>query len=114
PASTSRPLPNGHSTNRSLATVSPRKRKLQKSEQRPAPESRVQRTERPEVVDQRPVPTRLTHWNVGAFPFWENSSLRPPCLADDAVSCEPVSRGNSLRTGKRAGNFSILPGGCDR
>src|SRR5215467_13487110 len=26
------------------------------------------------------------------------------CLADDAVRCEPVSRGNSLLTGKFAGN----------
>src|SRR5262249_737703 len=93
-----------HSSNWSLPILepvsSPRNRKLEKSGQRPVSESRVQRTEIPEVVDQRPVPTR----NVDAFQFGENSSLRPHCLADDAVLRELVSRANSLRTGKFAGN----------
>src|SRR5262249_3887817 len=33
-------------------------------------------------------------------------SQRPDCLADDAVSCEPVSAPNSLLTGKLTGNFA--------
>jgi hypothetical protein len=49
-----RELPNMRTSNRSLVTAEPvslfRKRKLEKSEQRPAPESRAQRTEIPEVV----------------------------------------------------------------
>ena len=64
-------LPNGRSSNRSLATVepvsSPRKRKLENSEQRPATESRSRRTEIPEVVGQRLVPAGLTCGNVDAF-----------------------------------------------
>jgi hypothetical protein len=64
----------GRSSNRSLETVEPvsppRKRKLEKSEQRPAPETRVQRTEMPVVADQRPVSASLTYGNVDAFPFW--------------------------------------------
>jgi hypothetical protein len=47
-------LPNMRTSNQSLAIVEPvsahGKRKLEKSEQRPAPESRAQRTEIPEVV----------------------------------------------------------------
>ena len=31
---------------------------------------------------------------------------RPDCVADDAVSCEPVSAPNSLLTGKLTGNFA--------
>jgi hypothetical protein len=65
----------GRSSNRSLETVEPvsppRKRKLEKSEQRPAPETRVQRTEMPQIADQRPVPDSLTYGNVDAFPFWQ-------------------------------------------
>src|ERR1700739_2909333 len=61
-------------SNRSLPTVEPvcrpRKRKLENSKQRRAPEPRVQRTEKPEVADQRPVPARQTRGNVGAFLFW--------------------------------------------
>jgi hypothetical protein len=61
-------------SNRSLPTVEPvcrpRKRKLENSKQRPAPETRVQRAELPEVADQRPVPARQTRGNVGAFLFW--------------------------------------------
>jgi hypothetical protein len=34
------------------------------------------------------------------------SSWRPDCVADDAVSCEPVSAPNSLLTGKLTGNFA--------
>ena len=64
----------GRSSNRSLATVEPvsppRNRKLEKSEQRPAPETRTQRTEIPEVVGQRLVPAGLTCGNVDAFPYW--------------------------------------------
>jgi hypothetical protein len=48
----------------------PPKRKLEKSEQRPAPETRVQRTEMPEVAPRRPGLTSLTRGNVDAFPFW--------------------------------------------
>jgi hypothetical protein len=32
--------------------------------------------------------------------------LRPDCMAEDAVSCEPVSAANSLLTGKLTGNFA--------
>jgi hypothetical protein len=67
-------LRNGRSSSRSLASVEPvspsRKRKLENSEQRPAPKSRAQRSEMPEVADQRPVPASLTRGNVDAFPFW--------------------------------------------
>jgi Protein of unknown function (DUF2924) len=61
-------------SNWSLVTVEPvsppRKRKLEKSEQRPAPETRVQSSEMPQIADQRPVPDSLTCGNVDAFPFW--------------------------------------------
>src|ERR1700746_1921480 len=61
-------------SNWSLPTVEPvsppRKRKLEKREQRPAPETRVQSSEMPQIADQRPVPDRLTCRNVDAFPFW--------------------------------------------
>jgi hypothetical protein len=41
----------------------------------------------------------------------QNGRMETHCLADDAVSCEPVSAPNSLLTGKLAGNFaeSISP-----
>ena len=35
-----------------------------------------------------------------------NAPQRPDCVADDAVSCEPVSAPNSLLTGKLTGNFA--------
>src|SRR6266446_5714825 len=35
-----------------------------------------------------------------------HSPQRPDWLADDAVSCEPVSAPNSLLTGKLTGNFA--------
>src|SRR5262249_45440577 len=35
-----------------------------------------------------------------------HSQQRPDCVADDAVSCEPVSAPNSLLTGKLTGNFA--------
>src|SRR5262249_254759 len=34
-----------------------------------------------------------------------HGSQRPDCVADDPVSCEPVSAPNSLLTGKLTGNF---------
>jgi hypothetical protein len=43
---------------------------LENSEQRPAPETRVQSSEMPQIADQRPVPDSLTCGNVDAFPFW--------------------------------------------
>jgi hypothetical protein len=62
------------SSNRSLETVEPvsppRNRKLEKSEQRPAPESRARTAEIPEVVGQRLVPAGLTCGNVDAFLNW--------------------------------------------
>jgi hypothetical protein len=55
----------------SLATVEPvsppQKRKLEKSEQRPAPETRAQTTEMPEIAGQRPPPASLTRGNAGDF-----------------------------------------------
>src|ERR1700751_752585 len=61
-------------SNWSLPTVEPvsppRKRKLENSEQRPAPETRVQSSEMPQIADQRSVPDSLTCGNVDAFPFW--------------------------------------------
>src|SRR5215468_7336096 len=35
-----------------------------------------------------------------------HGSQRPDCVAEDAVSCEPVSAPNSLLTGKLTGNFA--------
>jgi choline dehydrogenase-like flavoprotein len=61
-----------------MAKVRPRKRKLENSEPRSAPETRVQRTELPEVADRRPVPANLTCRNVGAFPFWAKLELSNP------------------------------------
>jgi hypothetical protein len=34
-----------------------------------------------------------------------DQALRPDWLAEEAVRCEPVSRANSLLTGKLTGNF---------
>jgi hypothetical protein len=69
-----RELPNMRTSNRSLVTAEPvsahGKRKLEKSEQRPAPETRVQSSEMPQIADQRPVPACQTCGNVDAFPFW--------------------------------------------
>src|SRR5205807_3488262 len=45
-------------------------RKLEKSEQRPAPETRIQMPELPEVADRRPVSASLTCGNVDASPYW--------------------------------------------
>jgi hypothetical protein len=39
------------------------------------------------------------------LPHTEIALERPDWLADDAVGFEPVSRPNSLLTGKRTGNF---------
>jgi hypothetical protein len=47
---------------------------LENSEQRPAPETRVQSSEMPQIADQRPVPDSLTCGNVDAFPFWRPTS----------------------------------------
>ena len=58
-----RELPNMRTSNRSLVTAEPvsaGKRKLEKSEQRPAAKTRPRRTKIPEIADQRPVPTSLT------------------------------------------------------
>src|SRR5438874_4077250 len=43
-----------------------------------------------------------------------HSPQRPDWLAEDAVSCEPVSARNSLLTGKFTGNFAgIVLAACD-
>src|SRR5215475_7454353 len=39
-------------------------------------------------------------------PFMLTRAERPDCVAEDAVSCEPVSAPNSLLTGKLTGNFA--------
>jgi hypothetical protein len=52
------PMPDRHYANRSLSAAepvsAPPKRKLENGEQRPAPETRAQRTEMPEIAGQRP------------------------------------------------------------
>jgi hypothetical protein len=62
------PMPDRHYANPSLSTAepvsAPPKRKLENGEQRPAPETRAQRTEMPEIARQRPAPAILTHGNV--------------------------------------------------
>ena len=65
-----RELPNMRTSNRSLVTTEPvsahGKRKLEKSEQRPAPETRVQSSDMPQIADQRPGPDSLRHVGVDA------------------------------------------------
>jgi len=50
----------------SRTSLPPPKRKLEKSEQRRAAETRAQRTEMPEIAGQRPPPAQLTRGNVGS------------------------------------------------
>jgi hypothetical protein len=56
-APASRPIPEGHSANQSLSAVepvsAPPKRKLEKRQQRPAPETRPVKAEIPEIANQR-------------------------------------------------------------
>jgi hypothetical protein len=70
--------------------------------------------------DRRPKPKpkcqklRTRDWGTPAYPAGMTAILphreitprRPDCVADDAVGCEPVSRRNSLLTGKLTGNFA--------
>jgi hypothetical protein len=71
----------GRFSNRSLETVEPvsppRNRKLEKSEQRPSPETRAQRTEMPQISYWRPAPTSLTRGNVDAFPAMAHTLKAP-------------------------------------
>src|ERR1700730_1641981 len=64
-------LPERHCANRSLSTAepvsAPPKWKLENGEQRPAPETRAQRTEMPEIAGQRPAPASLTRGNINDF-----------------------------------------------
>jgi hypothetical protein len=57
--------------NRSLSAIEPvsatAKRKLENGEQRPAPETRAQRTEMPEIARQRPAPASLTRGKINDF-----------------------------------------------
>jgi hypothetical protein len=84
--------------NRSPATVEPvsppQKRKLEKSEQRPAPETRAQTTEMPEIAGQRPAP-------AGDFrPRGKYKSMHFTCrhdqqsVVDLAISSRTVQQSN--------------------
>jgi hypothetical protein len=65
------PMPDRHYANRSLSTAepvsAPPKRKLENGERRPAPETRTQRMEMPEIVRQRPAPASLSRGNINDF-----------------------------------------------
>src|SRR2546430_1736672 len=68
----------GRPANRSLSAIepvsAPPKRKLENRQQRPAPETRPTRTERPEIADQRLGHPSLTCGNVGDSPPPGNST----------------------------------------
>jgi len=83
----------------------PRKRKLENSEQRPALETCVQKTEMPEVADQRPVPANLTYRNVDAFSFSGRLTSETHCLADEPVSGELVSMSTFTGNREKTGNL---------
>src|ERR1700738_432337 len=84
------PMPDRHYANRSLSTAepvpAPPKRKLENGEQRPAPETRAQRTEMPEIARQRPAPASLTRGNISDF--HRPGKTRPNCV--------PAQRGFEL------------------
>jgi hypothetical protein len=78
------PMPDRHYANRSLSTAepvsAPPKRKLENGEQRPAPETRAQRTEIPEIARQRPEPASLIRGEINDFhrPGKISQGFEPP------------------------------------
>jgi hypothetical protein len=91
----------------SLATVEPvsppRRRKLENSEQRPAPETRVQRTELPEVADQRPVPANLLLLEIDGAPV-KRARFRDP---------QPMPVHGEDQSGV-SGAITVVPGGLHK